>query len=87
MLRGAASILGCSEGLQAFLDAERSRKRFQMLRGAASVFGCWTQRGPFLKEEVLGPSRGLGTFVGNTESLQTVQSPGFFVGSSEGASR
>lgn len=82
-----ASILGCREGLQAFWDAERGCKLFGMLRGSASILGCWTRRSPFLKEEVLGSSRGLGAFVGNTESLQTVESLGFFVGSFKGASR
>lgn len=36
-----------------------------MLRGAASILGCSIPRDPFLKEDVLGSSRGLGAFVGH----------------------
>jgi len=75
------------EGLQAFLDAERGCKHFGMLRGTASILGCSARRGPYLEEEVLGSFRGSGAFVGNTASLQTVESPGFFVGLSKGAPR
>lgn len=84
----ARNFLKRLEELQVFSGGRRGRKHFQVLggcepfrvlRGAASLWGCSSRRGPFLKEEVLGSSQGLGAFVGNMESLQTVESLGFFL--------
>lgn len=58
-------------GLKFFKSTQGSYKHFGMLRGAASILGCSIWRNPFLKEDVLGSSQGLGAFVGHRITSDT----------------